>query len=76
MALSNSDIEKIRGIIREEVSKSSSSFADRQALATIGQVSDKFNLLVGFFRKTPIPQQTATDLPSVIALLKAYGLSS
>jgi hypothetical protein len=31
---------------------------------------------LGFFAKTPVAQQTATDLPSVIALLKAYGLSA
>lgn len=30
---------------------------------------------VGFFGVVPVAQQTATDLASVIALLKAYGLS-
>ena len=31
---------------------------------------------IGFFTSNPVTQQTAVDLPSVIALLKAYGLST
>ena len=31
---------------------------------------------VGFFSTVPVVQQVCTDLPSVIALLKAYGLSA
>lgn len=32
---------------------------------------------IGFFGKTPVPQQTATaDVDSILALLKAYGLSA
>ena len=31
---------------------------------------------IAFFGITPVPQQVCTDLASVIALLKAYGLSA
>lgn len=31
---------------------------------------------VGFFGTVPVAQQTAVDLATVIALLKAYGLSA
>ncbi len=31
---------------------------------------------LGFFGTVPVAQQTCVDLASVIALLKAYGLSS
>lgn len=30
--------------------------------------------LIGFYGKDPIKQQTATDLPTALAALKAYGL--
>lgn len=82
--------QQVRNIIRQELAgfigssqyqfQKDAKFSDARNIQlgyNVGtQIGTAATQKVAFFGKTPVVQQSASDLGTVISLLKAYGLSS